>query len=102
MDRAPGAPDDEADVLILDDLGLVRIGEPERHDLLEILEDRNGLRATIVTSQFPVAAWHDTIGDPTVADAILDRLVHRAHRLELKGKTMRDKDKANPREDADD
>ena len=78
-----------ADLLILDDWGLGPTNEAQRHDLLEILEDRNGLRATIVTSQIPVAAWHDTIGDPTVADAILDRLVHRAHRIELKGQSLR-------------
>ena len=80
----------KADILILDDWGLVTMNETGRHDLLEILEDRNGLRSTIVTSQFPVASWHDGIGDPTIADAILDRLIHRAHRLELKGKSMRD------------
>ena len=80
----------KADILILDDWGLVTMNEAGRHDLLEILEDRNGLRSTIVTSQFPVANWHDGIGDPTIADAILDRLIHRAHRLELKGKSMRE------------
>jgi len=58
---------------------------------LEVIEDRNGLKATIVTSQVPVANWHDTIGDPTIADAILDRLVNRAHRIELKGPSLRKK-----------
>lgn len=66
------------DLLILDDWGLAPMGDQERHDMLEIIEDRNGLKATIVTSQVPVANWHDTIGDPTIADAILDRLVNRA------------------------
>lgn len=79
----------KADVLILDDWGLTPLGEVERHDVLEILEDRNGLKATIVTSQVPVSNWHDTIGDPTIADAILDRLVHRAHRIEMKGPSLR-------------
>jgi len=77
-------------VLILDDLGLAPLGDEERHDLLEVLEDRHGIRSTIVTSQFPVKKWHDTIGDPTIADAILDRLVHNAHRIDLAGPTMRD------------
>ena len=72
-----------------DDWGLAPLGEVERHDVLEILEDRNGLKATIVTSQVPVSNWHDTIGDPTIADAILDRLVHRAHRIEMKGPSLR-------------
>lgn len=79
------------DLLILDDWGLAPMGEQERHDMLEVIEDRNGLKATIVTSQVPVANWHDTIGDPTIADAILDRLVNRAHRIELKGPSLRKK-----------
>jgi len=79
------------DLLILDDWGLAPMGEQERHDMLEIIEDRNGLRATIVTSQVPVANWHDSVGDPTIADAILDRLVNRAHRIELKGPSLRKK-----------
>jgi DNA replication protein DnaC len=60
-----------------------------RRDLLELLEDRYGKRSTIVTSQLPVAAWHESIGDPTLADAILDRLVHNAYKIELKGESMR-------------
>ena len=79
------------DLLILDDWGLAPMGEQERHDMLEVIEDRNGLKATIVTSQVPVANWHDTIGDPTIADAILDRLVNRAYRIELKGPSLRRK-----------
>lgn len=79
----------KADVLILDDLGLSPIGDVERRDLLEVLEDRHGVRATVVTSQIPVKKWHETIGDPTIADAFLDRLLHRAHRIELKGPSMR-------------
>jgi DNA replication protein DnaC len=61
----------------------------QRRDLLEMLEDRYGKRSTIVTSQLPVTAWHDAIGDPTLADAILDRLVHNAYKIELKGDSMR-------------
>jgi DNA replication protein DnaC len=79
----------KADVLILDDWGLRPMTETDRHNVLEVIEDRTGLKATIITSQVPVSAWHDTIGDPTVADAILDRLVHRAHRIEMKGPTLR-------------
>jgi len=65
--------------------------DESRHDLLEILEDRNSLSSTLVTSQFPVDAWHEVIGDPTLADAILDRLVHSAYKIDLKGKSMRKK-----------
>jgi len=79
------------DLIILDDLGTEALGEAERHDLLEILEDRYERRSTLVTSQLPVAHWHETIGDPTLADAILDRLVHNAHKLALKGESMRKK-----------
>lgn len=77
------------DVLALDDWGLRAIGEQERHDWLEILEDRYGLRSTIVTSQLPPEKWHDRLGEPTLADAILDRLLHRAHRIALKGPSRR-------------
>ena len=78
-----------ADLLILDDFGLEPLDAGARHDLLEILEERYGRRSTIVTSQLPVAAWHEVIGDPTYADAILDRLVHNAHRIELTGESLR-------------
>ena len=77
------------DMLILDDWGLAVLAPSERRDLLEILEDRHGRGSTIVTSQLPVEHWHETIGDPTMADAILDRLVHNAHRLQLAGESMR-------------
>lgn len=79
----------KTDVLILDDWGLARLNEEQRLDLLEILEDRNQRRSTMVTSQIPVKNWHALIGDPTVADSILDRLVHSAHRIELTGRSMR-------------
>lgn len=77
------------DVLVLDDWGIAPLREPERRDLIEVIEDREGLRSTIVTSQLPVARWHDHIGDPTVADAICDRILHRAHRIALAGASRR-------------
>lgn len=77
------------ELLVLDDFGLSAMNDEQRRDLLEILEDRYERRSTLVTSQFPVEHWHQLIGDPTLADAILDRLVHNAYRLELKGESMR-------------
>jgi DNA replication protein DnaC len=77
------------DVLVLDDWGLVPVKDMERRDLLEIMEDRHGLRSTIWTSQIPVAKWHDHVGDPTIADAICDRLLHNAHRIVLQGPSRR-------------
>jgi DNA replication protein DnaC len=77
-------------LLIIDDLGLAVASNSQYRDLLEVIDDRTGKGATLVTSQFPVAQWHEVIGDPTVADALLDRLVHSAYRLELDGKSMRD------------
>lgn len=82
----------KADLLILDDWGLAPLADRERRDLLEVLEDRHGRRATLVTSQLPLDHWHDAVGDPTFADAILDRLVHQAHRITLKGTSMRRQD----------
>jgi DNA replication protein DnaC len=76
-------------LLILDDWGLAPLDAAARHDLLEILEERYGRRSTIVTSQIPVDKWHDLIGDPTYADAILDRIVHNAHRINLAGHSLR-------------
>lgn len=84
----------KADLLVLDDYGLEPLGREQRHDLLEILEDRHGLKSTLVTSQLPIENWHEQIGDPTLADAILDRLVHNAHKIKLDGDSMRKK-KAN-------
>jgi DNA replication protein DnaC len=81
----------KADLLVLDDYGLDQLGREQRHDLLEILEDRHGLKSTMVTSQLPIDQWHVQIGDPTLADAILDRLVHSAHKIKLKGESMRKK-----------
>jgi DNA replication protein DnaC len=76
-------------LLIIDDFGLAPVDAAARHDLLEILEERYGRRSTIITSQFPVAKWHGLIGDPTYADAILDCIVHNAHRIELAGDSLR-------------
>jgi DNA replication protein DnaC len=80
-------------LLVLDDLGLAPLTDTERRDLLEVIEDRHGNTSTLITSQLPVENWHDHIGDPTIADAILDRLVHNAHRIQLKGGSMRKKQK---------
>jgi len=77
------------DLLILDDWGLTTLTKSESNDILEVLEDRAGLRSTVVASQLPVNHWHEAFGDPTVADAILDRLIHSAHRITLQGESMR-------------
>jgi DNA replication protein DnaC len=77
------------DLIVLDDWGLTTLTDADRRDLYEILEDRNGLRSTAVTSQLPVDKWHRAIGDPTIADAILDRLVCDAYRIALTGDSMR-------------
>lgn len=79
----------KTELLILDDWGLAPLGDRERRDLLEIVEDRVGRRATLVTSQLPVEHWHELVGDATFGDAILDRLVHHAHRITLTGGSMR-------------
>jgi DNA replication protein DnaC len=78
-------------LLILDDFGLAPLTDSERRDLLEILEDRYGRRATLLTSQLPFDHWHDVMGDATFADAILDRLIHNSHKITLKGASMRRK-----------
>lgn len=78
-------------ILVIDDWGLAKLGDKERRDILEVLEDRNGISSTIVASQIPTEKWHDTIGDPTIADAVLDRLVHNAHMItmSMKAESMR-------------
>jgi len=81
------------DVVVLDDWGLVPLADSERRDLLEIMEDRYGNRSTILTSQMPVELWHDQVGDPTIADAFCDRLLHNAHRIELHGPSRRQEKK---------
>jgi DNA replication protein DnaC len=77
------------DVLVIDDWALSPALEADRHDLLEVIEDRYANRSTIITSQLPHTKWHEYLGDPTVADAILDRVLHNAHRLVLKGPSRR-------------
>ena len=79
----------KVDLIILDDWAISPITTGHRQDLLELLDDRAGTRSTIVTSQLPLTAWHEYLGDPTVADAILDRLVHTAHKIELTGESLR-------------
>lgn len=84
----------KADLLVIDDWGLAPLGDQDRRDVLEVLEDRHGATSTLVASQLPTDAWHKYVGDPTVADAILDRLVHNAHHIKLQGESMR-KTRAN-------
>jgi DNA replication protein DnaC len=79
----------KAKVLVIDDLGLAPMSPSERTDLLEVIEDRHGTSSTLVATQLPIDHWHDNIGDSTIADAILDRLVHNAHKIHLKGESMR-------------
>ena len=79
------------DLLVLDDFAISPMGGPERSDLLEVLDDRVGTRSTLITSQLPVKAWHTYLDDPTLADAILDRVVHSSHKIDLKGGSLRDK-----------
>jgi DNA replication protein DnaC len=82
------------DLLVIDDWVMEPLTDTERRDFLEIMEDRHGLKSTVITSQYPVTKWHERIGEPTTADAILDRIVHNAHRIPLKGESMR-KTKSN-------
>jgi DNA replication protein DnaC len=77
------------DLLIIDDWGLEQLSSTSRNDLLEIMEDRHNIRSTIITSQLPTDTWHEVISDPTLADAIMDRLLHNAHKIKLKGESMR-------------
>jgi DNA replication protein DnaC len=101
MEEQPGAHGDgsfarrlmqlaRVDLLLLDDFGINAPLPGEQNDLLEVLDDRVGSRSTLITSQLPVNAWHSWLADPTLADAILDRIVHSAHRIALKGKSLRD------------
>jgi len=87
------------DILLLDDFAMAPLTDTERRDFLEICDDRYQRRSMILTSQMPVAHWHEQIGDPTIADSILDRVIHNAYRLELKGESMRKK-KRKPGEEA--
>jgi DNA replication protein DnaC len=82
-------------LLVLDDFGIVPLDAQSRAALMEIVEDRHGKGSTIITSQVPVSKWHEVIGEKTVADAVLDRIIHQSHRLELTGESMRKKQNAN-------
>jgi len=79
----------KAKVLIIDDFCITPMKDPERKDLLEVIEDRQGLCSTTISTQVPMKSWFDAIGDPTIADAVLDRLIHNAHKINLKGESMR-------------
>lgn len=81
----------KTDLLILDDFGLTHLDQHQQLDLMEIIEDRHAKKATIIASQLPVASWYDIIGEATIADAILDRLIHTSHRIEIKGESLRKK-----------
>ena len=83
------------ELLVIDDWGLATLTEEQRRDLLEIMDDRHDLRSTLIASQIPVEKWHSVIGDPTLGDAILDRLVHNAHKIVLKGDSLRKMNKKN-------
>lgn len=83
------------DVLILDDFALAPVTATERNDLLELIDDRVGSRSTVITSQLPVNAWHEYLAEPTLADAILDRVVHASHRIVLRGESLRKKGAAD-------
>ena len=83
------------DLVVIDDFAISPMGPAERNDLLELLDDRIGTRSTLITSQLPVKAWHTYLNDPTLADAVLDRVVHSSHKIELKGtRSMRDAEAA--------
>ena len=84
------------DLLILDDWGPEKLNDEQRRDLLEIVEDRYEKRSTILTSQIPLDLWYDLIGNPTIADAVLDRLVHNAYRIELSGESLRKQTQTSP------
>jgi DNA replication protein DnaC len=77
------------DVLVIDDWAMAPLNETERREVWEICEDRYQTRSTLLTSHLPVSRWHEQIGDPNIADGILDRLVHNAHRIEMRGESMR-------------
>ena len=83
----------QADVLLMDDFGIAPFSEEHRQDFLEIIDDRHKRKSTVITSQLPIEQWHDAMGEGTIADAILDRLVHNAHRIALEGESMRKKTK---------
>ena len=83
-------------LLILDDWAMIRLTEAQRRDLMDVIDDRHQRASTILATQIPIERWHEMIGDPTYADAILDRLVHNAHRIEMSGESMRKKNGRKP------
>lgn len=85
----PIAPRLGSHFLAIDDWGIAELTGEQKQDLLELMEDRHGLRSTLITSQLPLESWHDFIADGTLADAILDRLVHNAYKIKMKGESMR-------------
>ena len=85
----------KTDLIILDDWGIQKIAAAQRNDLMEVIEERHGLRSTLIASQLPIEHWHEFIGEATLADAILDRLLHNAHRLPLKGESLRKRQQDN-------
>ncbi len=87
---------EKQDLLILDDFGMQPFDNHSRSALIEIIEDRHGKRSTLITSQLPVKGWHEVIGERTIADAVLDRIVHNAHRIELSGESLRKRQPASP------
>lgn len=88
-------------LLVLDDWGMARLTDEQRRDLFEVIEDRYDRASTLITSQVPVKNWHEVIGDPTLADAILDRLVHNAYKINLKGDSMRKKKRKSLNQEAE-
>jgi hypothetical protein len=91
---------EKTELVVLDDYGLTPLSHNERRNLLEVIEDRTGRKATLVTRQLPFEHWHDVVGDATFADAIPDRLVHHAHRITLRGASMRRKEPTSPSPEA--
>ena len=85
-------------LLIIDDWGPEPLNAEQRRDLLEIVDDREGKGSLLITSQVPISRWHEIIGDPTLGDAILDRVIHRSHRIELKGESLRKRQRLVPSE----
>jgi len=98
--NAPRCQSGRALLRHLDDWGPEQLTAPQRRDLMEVIDERYGRKATIVTSQLPIDTWHDMIGDPTFADAILDRLVHNAHKFALDGPSMRKRSSQTQKTDA--
>lgn len=91
----------KTDLLVVDDFALSALSDAEGRELLEVIEDRTGSGSVIMASQLPVSAWHEVMGEPTVADAVLDRVIHNSYRIELKGPSLRKRDRKKPQKDTD-